>query len=74
MEDQKTVLTLPNTDPHANSSDLFPFISLSNWLGELNKRSNNRFPFGDHLLVLLTYSLDDVLIVKRKVMSVTAGT
>ena len=62
MEDQKTVLTLPNTDPHANSSDFFQFISLTNWLGELNKRSNNRFPFGDHLLVLLTYSLDDVLI------------
>ena len=62
----KMVLTLPNTDPHANSSDLFPFISLSNWLGELNKRSNNRFLFGDHLLVLLTYSLDDVLISLRE--------
>ena len=66
MEDQKTVLTLPNTDPHANSPDLFPFISLTNWLGELNKRSINRFPFGDHLLVLLTYSLDDVLISLRE--------
>lgn len=66
MEDQKTVLTLPNNDPHANSSDLFPFISLTNWLGEFNKRSNNRFLFGDHLLVLLTYSLDDVLISLRE--------
>ena len=47
-ERSKTVLTLPNTDPHANSSDLFPFISLTNWLGELNKTSINRFPFGDH--------------------------
>ena len=62
----KMVLTLPNTDPRANSCDLFPFISLTNWLGELNKRSNNRFPFGDHLLVLLTYSLDDVLISLRE--------
>ena len=65
----------PNTDPHANSSNLFPFISLKNWLEEFNKRSNNRFPFGDHSInSYLLFSWLCIDIVWRKVMSVTAGT
>ena len=58
---------------HTNSPDRSTYISLKKKLREFDGRSKNRFLLVIILLILITYSLDNVLIVREKLMLVTFG-
>ena len=51
-------LTLKSQYQHTNSPNWSPYISFKNQLREFNNRSRY-FLFGDHLLILITVSLDN---------------
>ena len=48
-------------DPHMDSLHWYPYISFKNNLKEFNRRAKP-FPFADHFFILITFSLDYILI------------
>ena len=56
-----SLLTFKQQYPHTNSPNRSSYISCKKLLREFNKRSRH-FLFGDHLAILITFSLDNVWI------------